>query len=109
MRHTYVADDNSSGDAQVLGESGQDVRVYTVVVGTPVDAGTVTLFNKRVAYTGDTDNIACVLTVPTAAEGKNWQQVYEFGPEGLPLDGGSFHIDQDMDVTVVWEPEEERE
>lgn len=107
MRSTYVATDNSSDDAQVLGESGQDIRVRRVVIGSPVDGGNLTFFNKRVAYTGDTDNIAFKLTQPTAAAGKDWVREIDFGPEGFPLDGGSFHIDEDMQVLVLWEPTDE--
>lgn len=108
MRHTYVASANSTGDAQVLGEAGEDIRVYKVIFGIPVDTGALTLFNKRVAYTGDTNSIAVKITQPTAAAGKDWVREVSFGPEGLKLDGGSFHIDQNMQVTVIWEPESER-
>lgn len=109
MRHTYLAAANSTGDAQVLGEAGEDIRVYKVLIGLPVDGGAVTFYNKRVAYTGDTNSIAAKITQPTAAAGKEWVRSFDFGPEGLPLDGGSFHADQTMQVTVLWEPESERE
>jgi hypothetical protein len=103
MQHTYVAAANSTGDAQTLGEAGEDVRVFKVFIGTPIDGGSVTIFNKRVAYTADTGNIAFKLTEPTAAAGKDWVRVVDFGEEGLPLDGGSFHLDQSMQVTVLWD------
>jgi len=43
MRYTYLAADNSAGDAQVLGTSGQDIFVRKVIFGSPAD-GKITHF-----------------------------------------------------------------
>lgn len=105
MRNTYVAADNSAGDAQVLGASGQDIYVHEVIFGTPTNGKYVKFYNKRVAFTADPDNIALFITQPTAAAGKDWVRSHKF-ESPLQLDGGSFHTD-DAQVTVIWEPVEE--
>jgi len=105
MRYTYIASDNTSSDAQVLGASGQDIYVHEVIFGTPTDGKYVLFFNKRVAYTGDTSNIACKITQPTHAEGSNWVRSHKFETP-LQLDGGSVHTD-DSQITIIWEPVDE--
>lgn len=113
MQHTYVASDNTAGDAQVLGDrAGVDVYVKKVLFGTLADGKITKLYNKRVAYghasgIGSTDSgsVAFKITQPTAAAGKDWVREVDFtsvGSPGLRLDGGSFHTDA-SDVTVIWE------
>lgn len=113
MRNTYVASDNSTSDAQVLGAAGQDVYVRRICFGAPT-AGKITHFyNSRVA-TGHASgmssvsatNLAWYLVQPTAAAGNNLIYNYDFGDSPLQLDGGSFHTDDDK-VTVIWEPVDE--
>lgn len=112
MRATFVASDNSTGDAQVLGAAGEDVLVKKVVFGTLADAKIVRFYNKRVA-TGHASGIGSVssdalvahIAQPTAAAGKDWTRTVDFtseGSGGLQLDGGSFHTDA-SNVTVLWE------
>lgn len=116
MRTTYVASDNSTGDAQTLGASGQDIYIKKIFFGAPT-AGKITHFyNKRVA-TGhasgmgsvSTDELVWYLVQPTAAAGNNILYSVDFtgvGNPGMRLDGGSFHTDDDK-VTVLWEPVDE--
>lgn len=113
MRVTYVASDNSAGDAQVLGDAGQDIFVRKVIFGTLADGKITNFYNKRVAP-GHASGMAsvsttdCVLqhTQPTAAAGKDWERGLDFSGAPLQLDGGSFHTDA-SDVTVIWEPVDE--
>lgn len=109
MNATYVASDNSAGDAQVLGASGEDIRVMKIIFGNPADGKVFNLYNKRVApghVSGmgsvSTDSLALQITQPTAAAGKDWVRDVDFGAiGGFPVDGGSFHTDG-SDVTVIW-------
>lgn len=114
MRVTYVASDNSAGDAQVLGNAGQDVYVRAIIFGNPADGKVTNVYNKRVSPghasgMGSVSTTDCVLQVtqPTAGAGKDWVREIVF-PEHAPLqlDGGSFHTDG-SDVTVIWEPVDE--
>lgn len=114
MNVTYVASDNSAGDAQVLGEAGQDIYVWQVIFGNPGDGKVTNFYNKRVAPghasgMGSVSVTDCVLqhTQPTAAAGKDWERGLVFH-KPLQLDGGSFHTDA-SDVTVIWEPKDEAE
>jgi hypothetical protein len=117
MRYTYAGAANSSTNGVALGVSGQDVYVKKLIIGLPVATGNVYLYNKSVAYSGDTDNIACKFTIPstisyqyTNANGNS--NVIDFasgGKGGLQLDGGLLMIDQAMQVTVVWTPVDDEE
>lgn len=109
MRFTYLAADNSAGDAQVLGDAGKDIYIRKVIFGTPADGKITNFYNKRVAP-GHASGMAsvsvtdCALqhTQATAATGKDWERFLDFGDAPLQLDGGSFHTDA-SDVTVIWE------
>lgn len=113
MQYTYIASDNSAGDAQVLGDqAGRDILVKKVIFGDPSDGKITNFYNKRVAPghasgmgSVSTDSVACKIVQPTAGAGKDWVREVDFtsgGKGGLQLDGGSFHSDDD-DVTVIWE------
>ena len=113
MQVTYVASDNSAGDAQVLGDSGRDIYVRKVVFGNPADGKVTNLYNKRVAPghasgmgSVSTTDVVLQLTQPTAAAGKDWVRELNFVDAPLQLDGGSFHTDG-SDVTVIWEYKDE--
>ncbi len=111
-KYTFVASDNSTGDAQVLGATGQDVLVKKIIWGTQADGKIVRFYNKRVAPghasgigSVSSDSLAAHIAQPTAAAGKNWDRVVDFtsnGEGGLELDGGSFHTDG-SNVTILWE------
>lgn len=118
MRYTYVASDNSTGDAQVLGAAGQDVYIKKIFFGAATGGKITHFYNKRVA-TGhasgmgsvSTDELAWYFVQPTFAAGLDQVNVFDFtavGCPGLQLDGGSFHTDDDK-VTVIWEPVDEAE
>lgn len=106
---TYVASNNATGDAQVLGDSGQDVLVRKIIFGNPQDGAITNIYNARVAPghasgigSVSTTNLAMQITQPTAGAGKNWVREIDFGDYPLTLDGGSFHTN-DNDVTFIWE------
>ena len=108
MRFTYQSGSNTATNGTALGAAQQDVYVYKVVIGLPVANGNVILYNKSVAYSGDTQNIAFKATLPgtiTNSFSYNYPTVYDFGFQApLQLDGGLLMIDQTMQVTVIWEP-----
>lgn len=112
MRHTYVASDNSTSDAQVLGTDGQDVFVHSICFGAATGGKITHFYNSRVA-TGhasgmasvSTTNLAWYFVQPTFGAGKDQVNMVEFATP-LQLDGGSFHTDDDK-VTVIWEPVDE--
>lgn len=116
MRVTYVASDNSTGDAQVLGDAGRDIYVKKVLFGTPSDGKITHFYNKRVAPghasgmgSVSTDELKLKITQATHAAGAEWVREVDFtgvGNPGLPLDGGSFHTDA-SDVSVIWEYKDE--
>lgn len=113
MRFTYVASDNTAGNAQTLGASGEDILVKKVIFGNPANGKGIKLYNKRVAFghasglaSTDPDDVAAYILQP-ATIGAGFNAVVEVdftanGSGGLPLDGGSFHQDG-AKVTVVWE------
>jgi len=103
MYATYVPSSNTATNGVSLGAAGQDVRVYRVIFGLPVDGAYVALFNSATAVGGATANLAAKIVQPTAAAGKDWVRMYDFGPEGLPLDGGNVQTDNTMNVTVIWD------
>lgn len=113
MRHTYIASDNSTSDAQVLGASGQDVYIYKICFGAATGGEITNVYNSRVA-TGhasgigsvSSTNLAWSLTQPTFAAGKDQINVVDFGSSPLQVDGGSVHSDASK-VTIIWEPVDE--
>lgn len=100
LRQLYVAAATTNGTA--LGEAGQDVLVKKLIIGNPVDAGTVSFYNSAVSVGAATGNIAAKITQPTAAAGKDWVRVVDFG-DGLALDGGSVQMVEDQNITVIFE------
>lgn len=121
MRYTYIGAANNtvaaksdihgtsvSSAGQPLGTQGEDVRIYKILVGAPVANGNITVFNKAIVTASDTSDIAAKITLPatityqfTTANGAKVD--WDFGPEGLPLDGGNVQIDQSLQLTVVWD------
>ena len=102
MRYTYIPSSNTATNGVSLGAVGQDVRIYKIIIGLPVDGKYVAIFNSAIAVGGATDNLAAKITQPTAAAGKDWVREVDFGPDGLEVDGGNVQIDDTMQVTVVW-------
>ena len=111
MLFTYIASDNTGTNGTALGAAGQDVRVYKVIVGLPVDGKYVAIFNSAVAVGGATTNLAAKITQPTAAAGKDWVREIDFttgDSQGLQLDGGAVHTNSSQ-VTVLWEVADQTE
>jgi len=105
MKFTYAGAANNTTNGIALGASGQDIKVTKLIVGLPVASGNITLYNKAVAFNGDTADIAFKYThgsdVAPADTSYFEERVFDFG-EGLQLDGGNLQIDQAMQVTVLW-------
>lgn len=110
MKVTYAASANATTNGVALGAADEDIRVYKVIVGLPVASGNIILYDKTIAYSGDTSNIAFKTTLPSTITYQYSYPVmreWDFGEKGLPLNGGNLMIDQAMQVTVVWEPLDE--
>jgi len=113
MQYTYIASDNSAGDAQVLGAAGEDIYIYKIFFGAATGGKVTNVYNKRVAGghasgmgSVSTDSLAWSFTQPTFAAGLDQVNVVDFGDSPLQLDGGSVHTDDDK-VTIIWEPVDE--
>ena len=112
IRYTFARAANATTNGVALGVADQDILVYKLIIGLPVASGVVRLYNKTVAYSTDTSDLAFEATLPatityqwTTANGAQTQ--FDFGPQGLQLNGGNLQIDQAMQVTVIWEPKDE--
>ncbi len=112
MNATYIAADNSAGDGQVLGASGQDIYIRAIHFGAATGGKITYIHNARVS-TGHasgmgsvaTNNLIWVFTQPTFAAGLDQVNQIEFATP-LQVDGGSVHTDDDQ-VTIIWEPVDE--
>lgn len=105
LRHKYMGSANNTSNGQALGEASQDVRLFRLVIGQPVASANITVYNKAVAFNGDTANIAAKYTLPatlTTSYQFPYERVIDFGPEGLPLDGGNIQIDQALQLTAIF-------
>lgn len=107
MRTTFAASSNTATNGVALATDPEaDVRVYKLLIGTPVNAGNVILYNITNPLNGSTANIAYKTTLPTFSTTNINPGMFQvdFGPDGLPLpEGGNLLIDQTMNVTVMWE------
>lgn len=110
MYTTFAASSNTATNGVALATANSavnetDLRVYKLIVGTPVSAGNIWLYNISNPLGSSAANIAMKLTLPTFSTTNINPGVYvmDFGPYGLPLnEGGNLQIDQTMNVTVVW-------
>jgi len=105
MNVTYIPSSNTATNGVALGaDSNRDVIVHKILVGLPVDGGAIVVSTITNPLNGATTNLAAKLVQPTAASGKDWFRMYDFGPAGLPLNqGGNVTIDQTMNVSVIWD------
>lgn len=106
MRVLFQAGTNTTTNGTALGNAEDDVRVYKLIVGTPVSAGNVWLYTITNPLNASTANIGFKTTLPTFSTTNINPGVYvvDFGDEGLPLaGGGNLIIDQTMNVTVLWD------
>lgn len=106
MRVTYQAGTNTATNGTALGNAGEDVRVFKLIVGAPVSAGNIYLTTITNPVGSSPSNIAMRVTFPSFSTTNVNPGVYEldFGRFGLPLnDGGSLVIDQTMNVSVLWD------
>lgn len=107
MRTLFQAGTNTATNGTQIGDdSDGDIRVYKLIIGTPVSAGNVWLYNITNPLNASTANIAFKTTLPTfsTTNVNPGMYVIDFGPFGLPLpQGGNIIMDQTMNVTVVWE------
>lgn len=113
MRYTYIASDNSTGDAQTLGEAGQDIFIYKICFGAATGGKITHVYNKKVAGghasgmgSVSTDSLAFYFVQPTFAAGSDQVNMIDFGNTPLQLDGGSVHTNDDK-VTIIWETVDE--
>jgi len=107
MRSTFVGASNEATNGVALGVAGQDITVFKVIIGNPIAAKVVRLYNSAVAFQDQSENVAVEITQPTFGAGNDAVREVDFGPNGLRLDGGNVQIDDNMDVTVLWEVTEQ--
>jgi len=96
----------ATNGAQLSATFGDDVRLFKLIVGAPVSAGNIVIYSINNPVNGASTNIAAKLTLPTFSTTNPNPGVYvfDFGSEGLPLiDGGAIIIDQTMQVSALWE------
>lgn len=112
MFTTFQAGSNTATNGTVLASANSavnetDIRVYRMIVGTPVANGQIWLYNISNPLNASTANIALKVTFPSSLATGQPPIVYDFGSAaqgaGLPLnEGGNIIIDQTMNVTVIW-------
>lgn len=111
MLFTFQSAANATTNGTALGTDGKDIYVKKLIVGKPVSAASIYLYNKSVAFSGDTSDIAFKATMGATisyqfTDSVSNQVVYDFtgeGNPGLQLDGGLLMQDQACQVTVIWE------
>jgi hypothetical protein len=120
MKFKYIAAANTTvgnvtlDSGAVLSTAGQpledtsvDVRIYKIILGVPVASANITIYNKATVTTSDTSNIAAKLTLPAtisyqATNANGFKVEWDFGPKGLPVDGGNVMCDQACQITVLY-------
>lgn len=111
MYTTFQAASNTATNGTVLSTANSavnetDIRVYKLIIGTPVANGQIWLYNISNPLNASTANIATKITLPSSLATGQPPIVYDFGTApngGLPLnEGGNIIMDQTMNVTVVW-------
>ena len=103
MKYTYIASSNTATNGTALGVDDQDINVYKIIFGLPADGNVATLYDISNPVNAATTNIACKVTQPTAAAGKDWVRMVDFGPEGMRLGEGGNLITDASQVTVLWD------
>jgi hypothetical protein len=103
MKATYIASDNTATNGTALGAADQDVRIFKLIFGLGADAEYATIYDISNPVTGATGNIVTKITQPTAAAGKDYFQVVDFGPDGLPVQSGGNIVTDASQVTVIWD------
>lgn len=107
MRVTFAPSTNTATNGVALSSNfDDDVRVFKLLIGTPVNAGNIFLYSINNPVNGATTNIAAKITLPTFSTTNVNPGFYviDFGAEGLPLgNGGALIIDQTMNVSVLWD------
>src|SRR5438034_6462676 len=116
MRYTYFnTAQTSPAVAQALDPqagSDDDRVLKKIIIGAPVSARSITVYNKTNAVFGASTDIAFKHTFPSfSTTNVNLTPVQidftceggrEKGANGLVLQGGSFTTDQAMQVTFLW-------
>lgn len=106
MNVLYQAASNTTTNGTALGNSGDDIRIYKILIGAPVASGNIYLYNITNPINGSTANIAAKITLPASLPTTGAitsGNVLDFGQYGLPLSGGgNIIIDQTMQVSVIW-------
>lgn len=107
MRVTFAPSSNTATNGVSFSSNfDDDVRVFKIIIGAPVNAGNIFLYSINNPVNGATTNIAAKITLPTFSATNVNPGVYvlDFGTEGLPLtNGGALIVDQTMNVSVLWE------
>lgn len=108
---TYISASNTATNGTALGnsDSNSDVVIKKIIVGAPVSAGNIFVYNITNPLNASTVNIAAKHTLPTFSTTNINPGSYIFDYtsaycRGLQLSGGgNVIIDQTMQVTVIWD------
>ena len=104
-KYTFVRVANNTTNGVALGVDNQDINVYKIIVGNPVSAGIVRLYDIQNPVNAATTNLAAFINFPTFSTTNinNGPYVFDFGDSGIRLgEGGNVMVTEDMQVTVVW-------
>lgn len=105
MQVTYISASNTATNGTALGSGEQDVRLFKLLVGAPVNAANITVYSISNPVNGASTNIAAKITLPTFSTTNINPGLFvlDFGPKGLPLSqGGNIVIDQTLQLSAVW-------
>lgn len=106
MKSTFIPSSNTATNGVALGGAEEDIRIFKILVGAPVNAGNIFVYSITNPINGSTANIVAKVTLPTFSTTNINPGVYvlDFGTTGLPVpQGGNVTIDQTMNVTVLWD------
>lgn len=107
LRFTHVNAANSTTNGTALGADNEDITVYKLIIGKPVAAAVIRLFNIQNPIGTAETNLVMKLTLPATlpTTGARLVEEVSFGEGGIRLgEGGNISIDQDVEITVLWSP-----
>ena|SRR5258708_627581 len=119
MPTTFVKSTNNTGAGQAFGVFGQDIVIKKLIVGSPVNSGNIALYNitnPLPSFNAANDaQLAFKYTYESSVGGTS-TRIFDFtsapnsyggqssAVNGLLLSsGGNLMIDQNMQVTVIWD------
>lgn len=118
MPVTYIPSSNASTSGVALGAANQDIWIKKLIIGNPVNSGNIGIYNiTNPLPSFNAANAASLLFKYTyeGSVGGSSLRVIDFTTNspamgdmntesmGIRVDGGNVMIDQNMQVTVIWD------